>query len=112
MVQNNELEQFLHSLQPVFETLIEISRDMAKINSSYKGDFNYIKVLEQMSAQSARDEDLEKKVKRIVAEFGQFSQILKKISDDTEARELYLNVGLLEKCLNLQKNISQKLNTI
>lgn len=111
MAPDDKLDHLLQALHPEFTTLLELAKEMAKINSPYKGDFNYIKVLEQMSKQ-AREEDIEKKVKCIVAEFGQFSQILQKISDDAENRELYLNAGLLEKCLNLQKNISRKLNAL
>ncbi len=43
-------------------------------------------------------------------ELAQFSQIYRRISDDSDVRELYVHAGLLEKYLDLQKNISKKLS--
>jgi hypothetical protein len=105
----HELNNLLQLLAPELSTFKELVKDMAKINSPYQSSFNYIKILVNKGNQQSLQPDIEKTVSSIVEEFNQFGLVLNQISMDDEFSKLYLEEGLMDKCLNLQKNMAKKI---
>ena len=105
----NEINNLLQLLLPEINAFKALAKDMAKIDSPYQSDFNYLKILLSVKNQ---DNDIQKNITSIVEELNHFSSILNKISKDNDVIELYSKDGLLEKCANLQKSMEKRLGSI
>lgn len=105
----NELNNLLQLLAPEFNEFKGLVSDMGKIDSPYKNDFNHIEVLMSREGQITNGSDIHKIITVIMSEFNQFSSILNNISNDEDARQLYADEGLLDKCEHFKNNIEAKL---
>ncbi|VEG92209.1 hypothetical protein [Legionella spiritensis] len=104
----NEINNLLKLLEPELHDFKLLVKDMSLVNTPYKNEFNYIKVLANSEHGGLTQTDLEKKVTLIIKELNQFGVLLEKIIADDAASELYVKAGLLDKCINLQNNILNK----
>lgn len=100
------MENLVKMLEPEIKDFQSLIKNMALVNSPYKDEFNYMKVL----VNQEKLKDLEGKIHLVINELNQFGQILEKIVEDDEASEQYVNAGLLDKCIELQKRILSKLS--
>lgn len=107
-IQDNDVNNLLKLLEPELDDFRAIVRDMVKINSSYRNEFNYMQMLINSEKYALADPD--KKVNLLIQELNQFGGILAKITEDDEAMELYVNAGLLDKCMEFQKKILNKVD--
>lgn len=102
-----ELNNLLQLLLPEFNAFKAVVQDMVKINSPFQKDFYYMAILQNMKKQLVSEPDLQKTITLIIEELNHFSALLNKISRDNDATELYAKNGILERCVNLQKNIEK-----
>lgn len=105
----NELNNLLQLLAPELNEFKALVRDMAKIDSPYKNEFNHIKVLINAENQVKSSDYIQKTIALLVKELNEFSIVLNSISDDAHVSQLYADEGLLDKCVHFQKNIKKKL---
>lgn len=103
-----KMNNLLIRLEPDLNDLRNLIRNMAQIESNFKSEFNYIRFI--VNQEAALSEDIEKKALLLTQELNQFGALLEKIVEDDQARELYVNAGLLDKCLELKKNIQSKIS--
>ncbi len=106
----NELNNFFQLFLPDFNTFKELVKDMAKISSPYQSDLHHIRIMINTEKQIKNSPDIQKIVTLIIKELNEFSVVLNKISnDEDDVKQLYSNEGLLDKSVNLQKNMVEKL---
>ena len=105
----NELKNMLKLLEPELHDLHALIKDMVAIDSPYKQEFNYLKVLGNSERMASVSGDVEKEVTLLVNEFNQFGTILNKIIEDDQVRDLYVSNGLMDRCIDLQKNLENKM---
>ncbi len=106
----NELPNLFQFLLPELSTFKNLVKEMAQINSPCQDRFNYIKILVNTENQPNIQSDIQKTIPLIVQELNEFSLILDILSKNSEVSQLYLEKGLLDKCLKLQQKMAKKLD--
>lgn len=96
----------LDTLKPELLTLRSIINELSMIDSPYKAQLNYLKVIANSANQTT---DQTGKVSYILEELDLFAHLMRTIIDDEQQRESYLNTGFISKCDSLQKNIGAKM---
>ncbi|WP_115708328.1 hypothetical protein [Legionella sainthelensi] len=101
----SDVTNLLSSLEPEFNDFHNLIKDMALVDSSYKKEFTYMKVLVNKGKSTP---NFTRKINLLINELNHFGEVLDKIAEDDEARESYVKVGLLDKSVALQKRILSK----
>ncbi|HAT2065481.1 TPA: hypothetical protein ACG2L8_000634 [Legionella pneumophila] len=104
---NNDANRLLSLLDAELNDFQKLIKDMAIIDSPYKNEFNYMRILVN---QEKFKNDLEGKLNLLIEELNTFGKIYAKIVEDDEASQLYVKAGLLDKSLDLQKRILSKIS--
>ena len=105
----NQIKNMLKLLEPEFHDFQVLVKDMVAIDSPYKSEFNYLKALGNSERQALMKGDVKKEVILLMQELNQFGAILNKIVEDDDARDLYVENGLMDRCMTLQKNLENKM---
>lgn len=103
-LEHNDINSLLSSLDPEIKEFHDLIKSMSLINSPYKNEFNFMRVM----VNKEKFGTFEGKIGLIIDELNQFGKILEKIVEDDNARTLYVESGLLEKCESLQIGILSK----
>ncbi|KTD06367.1 hypothetical protein Lgra_3144 [Legionella gratiana] len=105
----SELEHLLQQLEPELKNFNLLVESMSTIVSAYKNNFNYINMIDKRKRYLA-NQNVEERIKLIISELNEFSDLIEKISRDEEIIELYAKDEILNKCRDLRNSILIKLN--
>jgi hypothetical protein len=97
-------EDVVHLLKSELDDLQKLIINLSKIDSAYKDEFNYLKILHN-TEKFFNDNNI--KIRLLIGELNQFGEIYAKIVKSDEICLLYIEAGLLDS-LELLERIKEK----
>ncbi|MBI2786200.1 MAG: hypothetical protein HYX60_07830 [Legionella longbeachae] len=103
----DDVKNLLNKLEPELKNFKLLVASMSEVISPYKNQFNFVRTL---CKREHYHKNIEEHVKLIVSEFDTIADLLEKVSNDENVKELYDKNSILEKCLEIRDNILKKIS--